>query len=200
MADERTYEADGVAAFLRVRDRFGAFSNMAPGYPLRVCGVDVPSSEALYQALRYPHLPGFQREIIGQPSPILSKRHAYMRVGDTRADWRRVNINIMRYAIRAKAAAHHDRMSALFRETGDMPIVEISNRDPFWGARPDGTWLTGTNALGRLLMELRAELRAQPEDDPVRLVPNFEGAILCGVPLVAEIVSRGPDPQPMLDL
>lgn len=80
MAGYRTYDPKRVAAFLRVRDPFGAFSNMAIGSPMTLHGTAVPSSEALYQALRFPHPPDFQREILDQPAPILSKRHAYARI------------------------------------------------------------------------------------------------------------------------
>jgi predicted NAD-dependent protein-ADP-ribosyltransferase YbiA (DUF1768 family) len=40
--------------------------------------------------------------------------------------------------------------------TGDARIVEHTERDDFWGDGGDGS---GANMLGRLLMELRDELR-----------------------------------------
>jgi hypothetical protein len=48
----RAYRSTEVAAFLRVRERFGAFSNMAPGYPMTVAGAPVSSSEALCEPPR----------------------------------------------------------------------------------------------------------------------------------------------------
>jgi len=45
MAAYRTYDPDLVAPFLRVRERYGPFSNMASGYQIRVCGVEAGSSE-----------------------------------------------------------------------------------------------------------------------------------------------------------
>ena len=45
----------------------------------------------------------------------------------------------------------------LLISTGDSPIVEISRKDPFWGAMPivDSGELVGHNVLGQLLMEMR---------------------------------------------
>jgi hypothetical protein len=53
------------------------------------------------------------------------------------------------------------KSGALLKETRTMPIVEVSRKDPFWGAKAqdDGT-LLGQNVLGQLLMELRAEVNA----------------------------------------
>lgn len=151
----RRYQEAEVAAFFRTSDRFGALSNMARGFPLKLTGIDVPSSEALYQALRFPHLPEFQAEILTQASPILSKRHAYTRVSESRPDWLEVNVAAMRYVLRLKWACHPEKIADLMRETADRPIVEISSRDAFWGTKRENGMLVGSNVLGRLLMELR---------------------------------------------
>lgn len=185
----RDYRSAEVAAFLRVRERFGALSNMAPGYPMTVAGVPVASSEALYQALRFPNLPDLQREILDQPAPILSKRHAYTRIGETRPDWGRVKVNAMRYSLRAKFGSTQGDLLDLLRRTGDRPIVEISNRDDFWGARPVGDSFVGRNVLGRLLMELRAEMSPHVDGAPFRVAPRFPRAVLLGKELLVEEMS-----------
>jgi type I restriction enzyme S subunit len=46
---------------------------MAPGFPLCVNGVRIRTSEALYQACRFPHLPDIQRQIIDERSPMTAK-------------------------------------------------------------------------------------------------------------------------------
>lgn len=188
----RTYNPREVAAFLRVRDAFGPFSNMAAGFPITVGGIETGSSEALYQALRFPHLPDFQREILDQPAPILAKRHAYTRVSQTRPDWDAVKVNVMRYVLRGKFGTAQGGLLELLRGTGDIPIVEISKRNDFWGARPMDGALVGRNVLGRLLMELRAEMSAHPDGSPFRIAPRFPDARLIGADLVPEEV--GPDP------
>ena len=53
--------------------------------------------------------------------------------------------------LRLKLAQNWDQFSDLLLESDDMPIVEHSRRDDFWGAKPiDGETLVGTNSLGRL--------------------------------------------------
>ena len=138
------------------------------------------SSEALYQALRFPHLPGFQREILEQPAPILAKRHAYARVAETRPNWDRVRVNVMRYALCAKFGSTQGGLLDLLTGTGEAPIVEVSHRDDYWGARPVDGRLVGRNVLGRLLMELRAELRSHPSGAPLLVGPSFPDPVLLG--------------------
>jgi type I restriction enzyme, S subunit len=196
MVAYRQYIASEVAAFHRVRDRFGPFSNMASGFPIEVGGVRSPSSEALYQALRFPHLPDFQSAILDQSTPILSKRHAYIRISETRPDWDQVKVNVMRYVLRAKVGTAQGGLLDLLRGTGETPIVEISNRDDFWGARPVGAQLIGRNVLGRLLMELRLDLRDHPSGTPILLEPRFPDPVLCGSVLEGEMV--GPESSPDL--
>ncbi|WP_411839993.1 DUF4326 domain-containing protein [Paracoccus sp. ME4] len=186
MVEPRTYRADEVAGFLKTRERFGALSNMASGYPILVLDMTVASTEHLYQALRYPHLPDFQREILDQPNAMLAKRKAYERQLETRKDWRDVNVRIMRHCLDLKLAHNHARMSAHYRETGNLPIVEISHRDPFWGAKPSNGMLEGVNALGRLHMGLRQRLHDDPGLHLLGLdAPDFPGAILCGIKMRA---------------
>lgn len=66
----------------------------------------------------------------------------------------------MRWCLRVKLFNNWDKFSTLLLSTEDLPIVEESNKDDFWGAKPvDINLLIGTNALGRLLMELRDEIK-----------------------------------------
>lgn len=43
--------------------------------------------------------------------------------------------------------------------TNDLSIVEFTTEDKIWGATDEGDYYSGTNALGRLLMELRERLK-----------------------------------------
>ena len=67
--ETRSYERQDSVVFCKTNEEFGGLSNMAPGFPLRVNGIDILTSEALYQACRFPHLPDVQRLIITQKSP-----------------------------------------------------------------------------------------------------------------------------------
>ena len=83
----------------------------------------------------------------------------------SRPDWDAVRVKIMRWCLQVKLAQNWDKFGELLLETEDMPIVEHSRRDDFWGAKPiDSETLIGTNALGRLLMELRERLKYEPPE------------------------------------
>ena len=60
---------------------------MASGFPIRINGVRVLTSEALYQACRFPHRPEVQRLIIEQTSPMTAKMKGKPYRDDSRPDW-----------------------------------------------------------------------------------------------------------------
>jgi type I restriction enzyme, S subunit len=159
----RTYKRSECAVFLKTAERFGGLSNMAGGYVLSINGVRVPTSEALYQACRFPHMPGVQKLIIGQTSPMTAKMKSKSYRKDSRPDWDAVRVKIMRWCLHVKLVQHWEKFGNLLLSTGNMPIVEESYRDRFWGAKPiDAETLSGMNVLGSLLVELRERLR-EPE-------------------------------------
>ena len=162
----RTYERSQSVVFFKTKEAFGGLSNMASGYPLRVNGIRILTSEALYQACRFPHLPEVQRQIIAEQSPMTAKMKSKPYRSQSREDWDTVRTQIMRWCLRVKLAQNWKTFGDLLLATGDRPIVEESRKDDFWGAkqRDDGI-LVGINVLGRLLMELRMELRSNQRDD-----------------------------------
>jgi putative DNA methylase len=144
---------------------------MASGFPLEVNGIRIRSSEALYQACRFPHLPDVQRLIIREYSPMTAKMRSKPHRKQTRPDWEKVRVPIMRWCLRVKLAQNWHKFGNLLLATEDRPIVEESRKDAFWGAKPiDHETLEGKNVLGRLLMELREEL-GKNGDKLVRVEP-----------------------------
>src|SRR5690606_37437152 len=103
---------------------FGGLSNMAGGFPLRVNGIRILTSEALYQACRFPKRPDVQRLIIGENSPMTAKMKSKPYRQDTRPDWDQVRVKIMRWCLRVKLAQNWHKFSELLLATGDKPIVE----------------------------------------------------------------------------
>ncbi|RAU16451.1 DUF1768 domain-containing protein [Nitrincola tibetensis] len=178
----RTYTRDKSVIFKKTSEKWGGFSNMAPGYPLCVNGVYIRSSEALYQACRYPNNPEIQKKIIHQTSPMTAKMVGKPHRDDTREDWQKIRIVIMKWSLRVKLAQNYENFSALLKESGENPIVESSNKDDFWGAKPvDQQTLVGVNALGRLLMELRALVEISSKDQlSIVPVPNISNFLLLG--------------------
>ncbi len=70
LQQNKTYHRDKCIIFLKTKEQFGGLSNMAGGYPLLINSIRIPTSEALYQACRFPHKPDIQKLIIGQVSPM----------------------------------------------------------------------------------------------------------------------------------
>jgi hypothetical protein len=67
----------------------------------------------------------------------------------------------MRWCLQVKLIQNWDKFSKLLLETGDLPIVEDSRKDDFWGAKPvNEEILTGANVLGRLLMQVREQIKS----------------------------------------
>ncbi|MFT8558844.1 MAG: NADAR domain-containing protein [Acetobacter sp.] len=166
----RVYDRETSVVFLKTKERFGGLSNMAAGFPLRVNGVCIKTSEALYQACRFPHMPEVQQLIIGENSPMTAKMRSKPHRRVSRHDWNFVRVKIMRWCLRVKLAQNWREFGRLLLATGDRPIVEQSRKDDFWGAKvaDDGT-LVGMNVLGRLLMELREQLKGD-EAESLRFI------------------------------
>src|SRR5260370_7245075 len=142
------------------KEVFGGLSNMASGLPVEMNGVKVWSSEALYQACRFPHLPEVQDIIIRERSPMTAKMMSKPYRKDSRPDWETINVKVMRWCLRVKLVQNWETFGNLLLSTGDRPIVEEFKRDKFWAAEPaDDETLVGRNVLGRLLVGLREELR-----------------------------------------
>lgn len=194
----RTYRREESVVFLKTKEAFGGLSNMASGFPLSVNDTRIRTSEALYQACRFPHLPEVQRLIIEQKSPMTAKMKSKPHRKESRTDWDYVRVKIMRWCLRVKLAQNWRSFRKLLLDTGDRAIVEQSRKDDFWGAKPiDEETLVGMNVLGRLLMELREAVRTEGHE-AFRLVepldiPEF---LLLGRP-IGVLEERGTATQPV---
>lgn len=72
--------------------------------------------------------------------------------------WDELKVPVMRDILRAKAS-QHEYVRRKLLQTGDRALIENSWRDAYWGW---GENRDGLNMLGKLWMEVRAELRAAP--------------------------------------
>lgn len=158
----RTYTPADVCAFRFTRAEWGAFSNFYP-LPAPIDTSDpaiaFPTSEHLYQAAKEPSNPAYVRRILAATRP-----HDAARLGRTHArlpeNWHAIRINLMRWVLRRKFESNRRLLHRELQLSGNRPIVEISTKDPFWGALPINGKLEGQNILGRLWTELRAHLAA----------------------------------------
>lgn len=168
----RIYDRADSVVFLKTKEAFGGLSNMAGGFPLKINGIPILTSEALYQICRFPHLPDVQKLIIAQKSPMAAKMKGKPYRTNSRQDWDQVQVKIMRWCLRVKLAQNWTTFSRLLLETDERLIVEQSRRDAFWGAKPvDEQTLVGMNVLGRLLMELREEVKSRDRTSLLRVEP-----------------------------
>ena len=153
--ESHQYAVKDCVYFRRNKEKHGILSNMY-STPLTVNGYNIRTSEALYQACKFPHRPDVQREIFEQRSPMQAKWKARA-CQDIRSDWEEVKLDVMLWCLRVKlvqSTAFADELA----ETDPAPIVEYSKKDSFWGADMKGDKFVGVNVLGQLLSHVRAEL------------------------------------------
>lgn len=158
-----TYSIKDSVIFFKVRERFGAFSNMSSAFPLVWEGRKVASSEALYQAHKFDPtiiIDGIRpfEIVLRERSPYKSKQKTSEYIEFIRKDWHQIKLDVMNYCIRLKYLQYQEYFDGLLDDTDNRPIVEKSRRDTTWGAVNDyhGN-LVGWNLLGELWMLIREE-------------------------------------------
>jgi hypothetical protein len=144
-----------VIRFYSVTDAHGWCSNFAP-YPIKLGGRTWPTSEHYFQARKF-ESPEDQEAVRQARTPMLAARMGRDRKRKLRRDWESIKVSVMREAVRAKFTQHED-LSQLLLDTGDARLIEHTDQDDYWGDGGDGS---GKNMLGRILMEIREELRAR---------------------------------------
>lgn len=114
------------------------------------------TSEHYFQAQKFAGTE-FEEKVRQAPTPMESANLGRNRKFPLRKDWETVKDDIMREAIKAKFTQNKD-LKKILLETGDALLVEHTANDNYWGDGGDGS---GQNMLGKLLMELREELKSE---------------------------------------
>ena len=207
-----TYNVSNVCHFRKTDEPCGGLSNMCSGYPLRVNGVRILTTESLYQSCRFPHLPEVQEVILQKKSPMSSKMFSKRFLQATRSDWDDVRVDIMRWCLQIKLSCHYLKFGQLLGSTSSRDIVEISHNDRFWGAvrqRRDQEVIEGNNILGKLLIELRGKYLSTPFKDLLYVEPlGIPDFLLFGEPIngvdqrfkIAHFISSGILTTPFPDI
>lgn len=159
-------------------------------FRLRVGSLEIGSSEALYQMLRFTGHPEAFYAVAQAKTPMASKYVAKDYIKHTRTDWMESNdtpfgyrIHAMRLALLVKLSQHYQYFMDLFAKTKGKQIVELSMSDDFWGAIPDGKGnLVGQNILGRLWMELRELTLTATQEEIVERTKQCEAELLESFP------------------
>jgi ribA/ribD-fused uncharacterized protein len=140
--------------FYSTKDTYGEFSNFAK-CPFVLDGKEWPTSEHYFQAQKFTDA-AYRERIRAAVSPMIAARLGRSRKVPIRSDWEQIKLDVMRSAVRQRFATHAE-LAQLLLATGDEDLIETAPRDAFWGCGAGGT---GQNWLGKILMEVRHELRA----------------------------------------
>ena len=133
------------------RNEYWFLSNMYP-IDLKVDGVLYHSSENYYQS--HKTTSHCARNLIAGVSPRNSKKLG--RRVTLRCDWNDVKINVMKDSLYYKFSLSNELRDKLIA-TGETELIEDNTwNDRYWGVCNG----EGNNHLGKLLMELRDELKS----------------------------------------
>ncbi len=131
---------------------FWGLSNFAPP-GIEVDGVYWDTIEHYFQAQKFGDL-ALRERIRRAATPKDARELGQSRRYPLRADWDSVREEVMLFALRLKFNVPSAR--ALLLSTGERELIESSPYDHYWACGKDGT---GLNRLGRLLMQVRSEIR-----------------------------------------
>lgn len=126
------------------------------GLPIEYEGISFKSNEAAFQAMKT--LDKDKRIEISQMPPNLAKRAG--RTVKLREDWNDIRLQIMLDINRIKYSNEYLKKKLL--ATGDAELIEGNYwHDNFWGncSCPKCVNIEGENNLGKILMQIREELK-----------------------------------------
>lgn len=130
---------------------------------IEIEGAMYPTAEHAFQALKTRE--ASERYFV-QIAPTPKAAKARGRKVTLRSDWDSARFDVMEQVLRAKF--REPALRAKLLATGDRTLIEGNTwRDTTWGAvrTKTGQW-SGRNELGKLLMHLRDELRAENATKP----------------------------------
>jgi ribA/ribD-fused uncharacterized protein len=136
--------------------------------PLQIDGITFPTVEHYYQWSKAKQFgdAGAQAKILKTPSAKSVKAIGRKVTPFDETQWKDRKDTVMRAALRAKLMQHPEILKTL-RDTGDRPLAEADPRSKYWGiwtssdtskAKDPARW-PGQNRLGKLLEELRTEMK-----------------------------------------
>lgn len=141
-----------ISFWSRGEEEWRFLSNFAPS-PIKYHGSVWPSAEHLYQAMKF-ESPIVREQIRCTLHPAEVKAIAKAHSSEVRATWPAVKSRAMKFILLEKFRQNPDLLGALLA-TGTAQLVHYAPWDSFWGTGKNN----GENMLGRLLMEVREQLR-----------------------------------------
>jgi ribA/ribD-fused uncharacterized protein len=178
--------APGILAFYDQHKPYYEFTNFYPLSSLILAGLAWPTTEHFFQAMKFQD-PVLLAKVHQDRTPREAFNFAQKYKTHINPEWHKVprvpfvadlaNLylkeQVMMHALRAKFA--QDPLKTLLLNTDNAYLIEYSPYDTYWGWYPGKldpmTGKEGLNMLGKMLMHVRAELRAGrhlPFDTSVR--------------------------------
>ncbi len=114
------------------------------------------SVEHYYQAMKFEDA-DYREQIRTAAHPADATKLGKSKKHGRRKDWDKVKETYMTRGTYIKCRTHPEVAQALL-DTGDIPIIETSAYDYYWGCGRD---LRGQNVYGKVLMNVREQLRKQ---------------------------------------
>ena len=143
--------------FYSVNDNFGEFSNFAL-FEVIIDGKKWATTEHYFQAQKFLDK-SYQEKIRKAKNPMQAAVLGRDKKQKLRKDWESVKVSVMKNALYAKFSQHAE-LKELLLSTNDAKIVEHTENDDFWGDGGDGK---GKNMLGKMLMQVREELKNEKQ-------------------------------------
>jgi ribA/ribD-fused uncharacterized protein len=148
-------------------NEFKEFSSMHEA-PIQIDGTTFPTVEHYYQWSKAKQFGDaeIQTKIMKTASAKSVKSYGKKVKNFNEEAWNERKDQVMRVAVKAKFMQHPELLKKL-RDTGTRPIAEADPRGKYWGigtsadtskAKDPERW-PGKNVLGKILMELRTELK-----------------------------------------
>ena len=154
--------------FYKVNDPYGCFSNFSP-HGIQLQGMHWSTVEHYYQAQKF--VGTADAALIPVIHVVQTAAQAAAlgrdRTRQVRPDWEQVKTQVMREAVLKKFVTHTD-IQAILISTGNQLIVENSPTDYYWGC---GREKTGQNHLGKILMDVRKEIRQRWSKGAATITP-----------------------------
>ncbi len=142
-----------VINFYSTKGEYGCFSNFSR-HSVKLDGEEWPTTEHYFQAQKFKGT-SHETEVRKAASPMIAANMGRDRKRPLRADWEQVKDDVMRTAVRAKFT-QNKTLHKILLSTDDAVLVEHTENDSYWGDGGDGT---GKNMLGKILVEIREELK-----------------------------------------
>eukprot|EP00345_Euplotes_harpa_P011573 CAMPEP_0168334190 /NCGR_PEP_ID=MMETSP0213-20121227/10105_1 /TAXON_ID=151035 /ORGANISM="Euplotes harpa, Strain FSP1.4" /LENGTH=159 /DNA_ID=CAMNT_0008338757 /DNA_START=153 /DNA_END=632 /DNA_ORIENTATION=+ len=146
--------------FYQTNKPFGEFSNFYKS-PIEIDGKTWPTTEHYFQAMKF-----FPDEEAMEEVRLTEKAMQCKVVArgqddnrPRRADWAEAKDQVMYTALTAKFT-QHETLKELLLSTDGKALVEHTKNDSYWADGGDGS---GQNMLGKLLMQIRDEIKSQQD-------------------------------------